>query len=406
MGNTIGIIHRTKKTAKGESRPTMVALIRDNGGGTRELRSDTDELDFVLNRFPDTYRDVRPDEDITHILPRHIKTQTVRDEQTGQEREVPWRIPATFVGLQSGDTVAMMLGGSGDRLAFALTRRANEIGARVVRIPPFLLKAFRGQSDPIDDHLLLASLVHEQPSAFRPTVSKDLDLIMVRELLQRRRDAQRARIACEQQLRQRAIGSIFLSEDGRYPEGSLEDYFDSQRASDDILTNLTTEEARREAELRKAVRKLEVWQRVFSNIEGCGEVLAAGIIAGIGDIRLFSKASKLTAFCGVHVLPDGRIARRRSGEVANWHPDVRQALYLLADQWFKRPNSVWGKRLRATMERLRQRHPEPIVVDGKKRYGDLHIRKMAIWRTLTRFVEFVHREWTKIETEQPEPVEV
>ena len=41
------------------------------------------------------------------------------------------------------------------------------------------------------------------------------------------------------------------------------------------------------------------------------------------------------------------------------------------------------------------------VTGGKdktiKRYTKGHIHKMAIWRSLTRFVESLHREWWKLE---------
>ncbi len=135
-------------------------------------------------------------------------------------------------------------------------------------------------------------------------------------------------------------------------------------------------------------------------MEGCGEVIAAGIIAAIGDIRRFPRDAKLKAYCGVHILPDGRIPRKRLGAVANWSGEARQALYQLGEQFVYRPDSEWGRKLRTYKRALRERHPEVVEVAGKKRYTDGHIHKMAIWRTLSRFVEWLHREWTRLEAER------
>ncbi len=43
-------------------------------------------------------------------------------------------------------------------------------------------------------------------------------------------------------------------------------------------------------------------------------------------------------------------------------------------------------------------HPEVVETEaGKKRYTKGHIHKMAVQRTLTKFVEWLWREWWKLE---------
>ncbi len=395
MSRIIGIKHRTKRTAEGEARPTLAHVIDGEQRYDLILETDTDELDFVLGRFPTGYRAVEENEDVSTFPTHHVKTKEV------DGTEVPSRVPTAYDGLRPGDTVAMLLGGSGDRLAFALARQGNQIGATVLRLPTFVFKRHRPDEDKEQDHRLLAVLVQSQPGLFRPTTPKDMELIIVSERYRWRREAQRARIACEQRLRQRAIGSVFLSEAGRYPEGTIEDYFDGLKASDPILQNLIQEEKRREAELKKAVRQLDVWQQLFEPVEGCGEVIAAGVITAVQDIRRFETAPKLKAFLGVHILPDGRLPRRRLGTVANWHPEGRQALYQLAEQFNRRPESVWGLKLREYKVKLREKHPEVLVIDGKKRYTNGHIHKMALWRTITKFVEWLYKEWTRVESGEP-----
>lgn len=393
----ISIQHRIKKSKEGEARPTMVA-IRDGDFLTEhKIETEQDELDFVFGRFPTAWRVMVEGEDISHLPKHHIRER----EKDGHKT---LRIPATYDGFQTGDVVGMVLGGSGDYLACALSRRAEMLGeGMILRIPPNRLKEKRGGGKKNNDHELLMRLVQDSSDLFYPVIRKDRDSIRVRESYKDRMEAQQARIAAENRLRQRFIGQIFLSEEGLYPEGALEDVFKEQRVNDAIVSSLIKEEKEADKRLRQAVRRLRVWEEVFEPIEGMGETIAAGIISSVVDIRRFSKASKLVAYCGAHVLPDGTFPRKRRGVVANWNDVARQSLYLFGDQCVYQANGRWGKYLRATKIRLREWHPEVVVVEGKKRYTNIHIHKMAIWRTLTRFVEWLWREWTKLEANNMPP---
>ena len=397
MARIIGIRHRVKKTADGEARPTMVAIKDGVKVTPYTLETETDELDFVLGRFPTSYRELGEGENVGSFLPHHVQRQKKR----GSTEEII-RVPASYDGLRERDVVAMALGGSGDRLAYALSRRGDDIGAKVMRIPPFTLKEWRKESSKDNDHLMLIELAEAGPELFQATGPRDRDLIHLQEAFRARRDAMKDRIACEQRLRQQVIGCIFLSEDGHYPEGLIEDEYDRQKASDVILQALVKEEDQRESELKRAVRSLEIWQKLFAHIEGCGEVIAAGIVSSIGDIRRFATAAKLKAYCGVHVLTDGRLPRKRGGEVANWNSVARQSLFLLGDQFNYRPDSEWGKKFRQYKANMREQHPEVVEEGGKKRFTDGHLHKRARWRALTRFVEMLFREWTRIEAERVE----
>lgn len=388
MARVVGIRHRVKQTAEYEARPTEVVIAEDGDTVRYDLTDETAELDWLLGRYPVEFRKVAEGEDLSDFLPHHIATN--------KEGE-PIRVPTEFDGFHAGDTVAMTLGGSGDPLAYALSRRAEEIGAKVVRIPPAKLKEMRTGNDKGEDASLLAELAQSRLDLFYETGPRDRDLIMLRECLRARTDAMQARIGCEQRLRQHLIGMIFCSPDGRYPEGSVEKTFEDEKANNIILKALAEEEGARWNDLKNAVEALEVYRKLFAPIKGVGPRIAAGIIAGIGDIRRFPTDARLKAFCGVHVLPDGRMARRRGGEVANWNADVRQSLYLLGDQFNRRPDTVWGQLLREYKKRLRIVHPNPIMENGKSRYSDGHIHKMAVWKTLSKFVEWLWREWWKLE---------
>lgn len=401
MARIIGITHRVKRTAQGEARPTLVAVKDGKKLTVYELEEEQDELDFLYGKFPTGWRTAEAGEDLSG-LPRHH----IRPKKDGEGA----RVPSGYDGIGSGDVITMILGGSGDRFAYALARRGEKIGAKVYRIPGVKLSERRGDVAKTDDHKSLVTIFEAEPNLFYEFAPADGDRILVSEAHRARREAQVARIGCEQRLRQNMIGTIFLSEAGGYPEGTIEQYFIELKQTDVVFKTLFKEELARTKELRQAIEKIPVWQHYLKGVTGCGEVLAAGIMAPIGDIRMFATPAKLKAFVGAHVLKDGRFPRKRSGEVANWNPRARQALFLLGDQFVKRADSHWGLKLREYKGNLRKKHP---VVEcstcalpweqcsapkqHKKRYTDGHIHKMAVWRTITRFVEKLHKEWTKLD---------
>lgn len=410
----IGIRHRIKRSAEGESRPTQLAIIENGKVKTIDLAYETDELDWVLGQYPVKWRSVQEDEDLGKFLHRHIKWRKLkRGEELGKPENLlhfegrQWfiatKVPVEFEGLKGGDAVAMILGGSGDNLAYALSRQAEEISADIMRLPSFILKENR-EHEKEEDASNLALLAQNSPELFYRVNPRDRDLIVVRESLRARTEAMKARIACEQRLSSRFIG-IILRQAGLSEEGSIEDRFNQEKANDRVLQGLRLEEAAREKELTRALKELDIYHELFEPIKGCGPMIAARLISAIIDIRRFETAPQLKKFCSVSVQPDGKFTRRRHGQVANWHPDARQALYLLADQFNRHPDSVWGQRLRQIKQTLRQRHPEVEVSDnGKKRYTDAHIHKMAIWRTLTKFVEWLHQEWWRTEQGHQEDI--
>lgn len=296
-----------------------------------------------------------------------------------------------------------MLGGSGDALAYACARHGETIGAIVYRVPSFKLKNAREARslEKKDDHKTLVELFTTSPEVFYEVASRDRALIRVTECWRALQEVMKARIACEQRLRQYFIGRVFTHPEGLFPEGGIEKAYDAQKASDPILEALLKEEKARDKDLKHALEALDVYTEIFEPIEGMGPRIAGRIISAVGDIRRFETPAKLCAFLGVHVLNDGTFPRRRGGSIANWHGDGRQALYLSFEQWNKRPDSYWGKYLRSMKTALRARHPEPVVIEEKgrmvRRYTDGHIHRMAGWRAMTRFVRRLWKDWYALE---------
>ena len=417
----IGIRHRVKKTVAGEARPTQLVVIKNGKQNVFDLETEQDELDWLLGKYPVEWRKALPSDDIASLPAHHIKWHKMKPSATtaltaelsiealpdnwkkyeGKAVFIVDKIPSRYDGMRYGDTVVIGMGGSGDRFASALSNCFSEAADNtgVYRLPSFLIKEKCG-SDKDKQAACLAQLYIDHPEFFRRMTVKDRALILVREQLRARTEAMKARIVVEQQLRISFIGQIFCSPEGKYPEGSIEILFDNVRANDEVLLALAVVEKKREKELVNTLKGLKVFQDLFDPIEGCGPMIAARLIASIGDIQQFSSDAKLKAYVGAHVLPDGRFARKRSGEVANWSNDARQALFLLGDQFNRRPNSVWGIKLRQYKTKFRAIHPEVVIGEnGKKKYTDMHIHKMATWRILTKFVEWLYKEWRCIDRE-------
>ncbi|GEM_PF-595674 len=203
-----------------------------------------------------------------------------------------------------------------------------------------------------------------------------------------------------------------LMQEGRFQEGLI--------LIKDLITSETSEyqklqmvrdrvrESGDEERAKKLEQALYLWHRVHTKIYQ----------------RSRNKGmNRLKAFCGVHVLNGGRhgdrsveiqFPKRRHGEEANWHPDARQAMFLFADQCKRSKTSEWGIKYREYKAKLKEKYPEPIMVqscdikgkpklnkDGSpkmvKRYTNGHLDKMALRWVQTKFIEWVWREWWRLE---------
>lgn len=423
---TISVVHRVKQTVDGEARPTFVAIKETGGSFNRfDLATEREEFDFI--------------------------TATGKYES---------------LGLRAGDTVITTLGGSGDRLSFAMSRVLLEVGGVLHRIPGYHLKnaketplfAALDESDR-NDVTLLHSLWSGMARNFFECRIRDRETIRISELYRVFKDAQLERMKCANRLRARLVGALFLSEEGKYPEGKIEDWFDAQKANDPIFKVLEQEEKSAKATLEKAINATRIAD-IFSDVVGCGPVIVGGLVNSIGDIRRFSGPEKLTSYMlGLNSSfnETGRFPRARRGERTNWNRTARQTLYQLADQFNRRPESEWGQKLLANKAFYRKQHPDTLIIEkngtqetgrqfvllddevkcdceyfiaqglsvcrkkggkysivvgavgeeirGTQRFYDGHIHRMAIWKTLREFVHFLYGAWTELEKAEYVPVE-
>ncbi|MBD3359463.1 MAG: transposase [Candidatus Buchananbacteria bacterium] len=405
MARIFGIRHRIKQTKEGKAKPTQVAVYSNGNVQAYNLADETAELDWIKGKTPIKWREAKQEEDLDQYPVHHLKVSKTKT-----------KVPAEYDGLQPGDQVVMVLGGSGDYLAFAISVRAEELPAAIHRVPPAILKDFRGE-DKEDDSKNLIRLWQEKPQVFQAVASHERDFIRLRILYQGLVEARNARIACGQRIDQHTIGLTFCREDGFFPQGEVKKAAEEAKANDAVYQSLFKEEKRRAKEMEKHLETMAVYTQVFKPIHGCGPKIAARLLVAIGDINRFPTDAKLKAFCGVHVTPEGKFVRRRSGQVANWSGEARQALYLIVDQFIRRPESDWGNRFVQVKTGLREKHPNVICKtcskDGpevvwsdvcakkkhKRAYNDGHIHNMAVWHTANKFVRWIYFRWTNLENQ-------
>ena len=374
MTRFIGIRHRVKKTSKGEARPTQVAIIDEQGEVTRyELETVLDEKDFILAMWPSQHRNVEPNEILARFFSHQIKWKKIKTDEEWdatpenlrrvnrkKERVRAVQVPAKVDGLGSGDTVAMLMGGSGGLLASALSRRGQKIGAKVLHAPTYVLKSLQDDNrDKDKDAETLARLVRDEPALFYEIIEADRAVLSMSACYHSRMDAMNERRACAQRLRQRSLNSLLDSEDDVLADiDDLEDYIKECEKNDVIFQAVKTEERKRDAELSKSINKVGAYTEVFAKLTGCGPTIAGAILSSVVNVERFATDAKFKAFCGVHVQPDGTFPRHKKGGLGNWQPEARQAFYQLTDQFVRQTDKTeWGRELLKYKAKFREAHP-------------------------------------------------
>ena len=324
-GRLVAIAHRVKaRVVDGvvtESLPTRVLIVdsQQKLESYFDLETEADELSFLLGQFP------------------------VKWEKQGEEK-----VAVAFDGLMSGDTVLMTLGGSGDPLAFAVSRQGEKVGFKLYRMPPWALHALRGEKPQkqkerdVSELTILASAWQDKSAPFYHCDAADRERITVATTYQVFKEAQLARMGQVARLRQSVIGKIFMGPEGLYEEGvpklrllltkfmdGLYQIFEKKKSKHvAVLEALIAAEATAKRELEQAVESSRNW-KLFAPVPGVGPSIAGALIASIGDVRKFQTEAKLWAFCGLHTLKTdgtkflpgekpvgGIMARRRSGQLS------------------------------------------------------------------------------------------
>ncbi len=327
-------------------------------------------------------RRVSPDEDLSGIEPEKIiwrkakefedltemREDHLRVDQDGSKTFVAIKIPAAYDGLSKGDHLGMVLSGTGNDFAFALSKTAELLGEGtfVGHIHSKKLKDKRGDSSD-DDARVLAELTRDYPNLFDAIMLRDRKILHIKHALRLHKFAQQDRIKCSQRVQQIFMGTIFYDENAEYPEGSIAKALARELANNTRLAALTEVEDDCQKNMGKAVRVHPVWKEILKDVKGIGPGVAAGLLGSIGMISRFERPNDLVRYFGLHRV-SGQFVRKRSGEVANWVQTARQALFNFDDQLVRHGgDSVWSERRAEIKAEYRRLHPHRIKVrDGLK----------------------------------------
>lgn len=167
----------------------------------------------------------------------------------------------------------------------------------------------------------------------------------------------------------------------------------------DFAALLDKVEKRILTEIGGVLKKLPLWTGYINNIPGIGPSIGSRLIGEIGDIELFPSDSNLIAYAGYHVQKDGRAARRTSGEVANWSPELRQAVYDFTVQTFTKggTGNPWKRAFnhRREYEELKQKRFDAMP-PGERSYPPQRAMRWLgqkllrhLWHTWHRYLDGV-----------------
>lgn len=132
--------------------------------------------------------------------------------------------------------------------------------------------------------------------------------------------------------------------------------------------DLEAVEARLLKDTATIIRDHPIWVGMLKDTKGIGPTMGGVTISEIRDISRFDTISKLWAYCGLHVI-DGRAARRKRGEAANWNGFLKTKLLGVAGPSFLRCASPYREHYDHYKERLMHR---PCSLPPEKHRRVLH----------------------------------
>lgn len=201
-------------------------------------------------------------------------------------------------------------------LTARLERDLLAAGQTVVRVPPHLMSRSRassrerGKSDPIDA-LAVARAVLRDPGL--PAACHDQQSMELRLLVDRREDLIRQRVVTINRMLNRVHQldpdwSKPRNWNARKPREELGAWLDTQ---DNLLAEIAREEFQEMVQLTDAARDVarRIGERVrvsaprLLEVKGCGELIAAKIVAEVAGIERFTSEAAFARYIGVAPVP-------------------------------------------------------------------------------------------------------
>ncbi len=397
VGRTVSLKHRTKKTAKGEARPTLVglALTQTADTGTIELEDSLAELDYVHGKFPVSWRTVVIGENLSEVQPHHIRFRKPSENESlesalavwpreslqieakgrGTKRTetltgIPTEVPKDFTGLQPNDTIVSMFGGSGSSLMIAVLNKAHEIGAQVLLVSPHNVKAFRDSEhrEKGDDHTLLLELWHKSPELFHEIHPSDVQTWEVMARWDFVEEAMRQRLRLIQRATKRAEHEVFARNE--YLGSKLAQEILTAKMANNTVADVLAEEKECQQALEEAIENDPLYQGLFGDVRGCGPRFYGKVLSAVRDIRRFPRSAPgaFLLYSGFAIVKhNGKptIQRFRLGVENNnpGTPEIKQAVWLLVSmQFVYQKDSPWGVRLREIRDEMTAKRPNALLI--------------------------------------------
>ena len=306
-----------------------------------------------------------------------------------------------FLGnLDEGDTVISVMGGPGQNLFV----KAQQLGLGVHRVPWFVLERLVPGivgADADERARALKQAWDSDAGEFYPLVGLDETILMLREMTRVRLNIQEYRKMATLQFKasERDLEPIM-------PEAMAFDAVRTMFANPGMIAGAKEDEQVLEARITALAKTLDIWGwlhsgkgSVLPEVKGLGPSLGGSLIGEILDVKRFPSSSHLRSYARFGVDSQGRMPRRRRGEVSSWNRYLNRAVWLWSTDQMPRYEHVWRDIYLHHKWQEMQSHPEPVKVDigeGKTvtRYTLGHLDKRAKRKTGSELLEYVWGLWT------------
>jgi len=138
-----------------------------------------------------------------------------------------------------------------------------------------------------------------------------------------------------------------------------------------------------------------IWDWLIA-IKGIGPPLAAQLLAQIDDIGNSPTVASLWRFAGWAVI-DGQAEKNKRGEQSHYNGQLKGVCWNIGEQFIRHQAPGYVDAYYAEKARLREMYPEKIEIDGKSRYTDLHIHRMACRKMIKQFLKDLWIQWRQSE---------
>jgi hypothetical protein len=305
-----------------------------------------------------------------------------------------------FEGLSSEDTILTVMGGPGQNLFV----RAQQLGLSVQRIPWFVLErlvpGIVGASGE-ERAKALKSAWEMDSSEFYPLAELDENVLMLRELTRVRLNIQEYRKMATLQYLATARDLEPIMPDA-LPFVAVRTMF----ATPGMIAGAKSDVEVLERRITALARNLDIWGwlhpgkgAVLPEVKGLGPSLGGSLIGEILDIKRFPTPLHLRSYARFGLDAQGRMPRRRRGEVSSWNRYLNRAVWLWSTDQMPRYDHVWRDVYYHYKWQEMQAHPESVKMDngeGKTvtKYSLGHLDKRAKRKTGSVLLEYVWGLWT------------